>query len=57
MTEVLEIPKVDVIKAQIEVEERKDTPVLVDHLRYDVNSKSIPRHSTVFSNICEGEKR
>ena len=42
---------------RIDMEERKDTPILVDHPRYDDHSKSIPRHSTVFFNICEGEKR
>ena len=34
-----------------------DTPITVDHLKYDSHSKSIPRHSTVFSDICKGEKR
>lgn len=34
-----------------------DTPILVDHPRYDDHSKSIPRHSTVFFNICEGDKK
>lgn len=35
----------------------KDTPILVDHPIYDGHGKSIPRHSTVFSDICKGEKR
>ena len=43
--------------AAVKEEERKDTPVLVDHPMYDGHGKGIPRHSTVFSDICEGEKR
>jgi hypothetical protein len=43
--------------AAVKEEERKDTPVLVDHPMYDGHGKSIPRHLTVFSDICEGEKR
>ena len=35
-----------------------ESPILVDHLKYDDDRrKSIPRHSTVFFNICEGEKK
>ena len=35
-----------------------ESPILVDHLKYDDDRrKSIPRHSTVFSNICEGDKK
>lgn len=37
--------------------EELDTPVLVDHPRYDDRGKSIPRHSMVISNICEGDKK